>query len=240
MKRYIKKFFRSFGYDIVRFYPGSSIECFIIELMNKHHIDFVLDIGANEGQYGAFLLHNGYKNTILSFEPLSAAHKMLSETANKHSKWNIAEKMAIGDIDGSIIINVSQNLASSSILPILNIHTSVEPKSQYIQKEEVKIQRLDSLKAIQTIPENCSIMIKIDTQGYEDKVLNGALNLLKRVKIIQLELSLVPLYEDQPLWSDLVKWLDEKGFQLVGLFPGFTDSSNVQMLQAEGVFLRSN
>jgi FkbM family methyltransferase len=239
MKRHIKKFLRAIGYDFVRYYPGSSIECFTIGLMKKHEIDLVLDVGANEGQYGAFLRRNGYSKKIASFEPLSIAYIKLLKVSKKYPDWEIAERMAIGDHNGTVKINVSQNLVSSSILPILRKHTDVEPTSQYMQTEEIKLRTLDSLADEYRILDSHSILLKIDTQGYEDKILSGAAQLLTKIAMIQLELSLTPLYQGQKLLVDVVRSLEEKGFQLVGLFPGFTDNKNIQMLQVEGVFLRS-
>lgn len=43
--------------------------------------------------------------------------------------------------------------------------------------------------------------LKIDTQGYEEKVLNGAEELLSKVKVIQTELSLMPLYKGKILFA---------------------------------------
>jgi hypothetical protein len=147
--------------------------------------------------------------------------------------------MAIGDQNGTVKINISENLVSSSILPILSKHTDAELASQYRQTEEIALRTLDSLTDEYRITDSHSILLKIDTQGYEDKVLIGAAQLLEKTTMIQLELSLTPLYQGQKLLVDVIRFLEDKGFQLVGLFPGFTDNKNIQMLQVEGVFLRS-
>ena len=54
-----------------------------------------------------------------------------------------------------------------------------------------------------------NIYLKIDTQGYEYPILLGSGNLLKRIKLIQLELSLQKLYEGQESWGKILKYLEK-------------------------------
>lgn len=71
-------------------------------------------------------------------------------------------------------------------------------------------------------------------------VLEGARALLPRVHGIQLELSLLPLYEGQVLYREMIDWLAEKGFELWSVMPGFVDQATGRMLQMDGVFFRVN
>tara|TARA_B100000575_G_scaffold47955_1_gene35000 strand:- start:163 stop:1017 length:855 start_codon:yes stop_codon:yes gene_type:complete len=54
--------------------------------------------------------------------------------------------------------------------------------------------------------------IKIDTQGSELDIFNGGKNSLKNVVKIICEVEFVPIYEDQPLFGDVNKFLNENGF----------------------------
>jgi hypothetical protein len=63
-------------------------------------------------------------------------------------------------------------------------------------------------------------MIKIDTQGYEKNVIDGATESLNNIKIIQLEMSILPLYENEILFIEMINYLDKKGFQLFSLENG--------------------
>ena len=85
---------------------------------------------------------------------------------------------------------------------------------------------------------NC--FIKIDTQGYESQVLDGAINTLKKSKGILCELSLVPLYEGQHLWKEIIERFEKEGFVLWSLHKAFTDKRNGRTLQMDAVFLREN
>jgi hypothetical protein len=96
---------------------------------------------------------------------------------------------------------------------------------------------LDSI-ANRYLNKNSNLFIKIDTQGYEWQVLDGANETLKRAQGVLCELSLVPLYHEQRLWRDVVDRLDQKGFMLWALQRGFTNPKTGQSLQMDGIFVR--
>ena len=78
----------------------------LVSILNDFSIDIVLDVGANVGQTGQRLRRVGYTGAIVSFEPGPQAHDTLSEAAAHDAKWTVAPRMAIGDSDGEIILNV--------------------------------------------------------------------------------------------------------------------------------------
>lgn len=82
------------------------------------------------------------------------------------------------------------------------------------------------------------ILLKIDTQGYEEQVLKGANEIISKIKGIHLELSIVPLYEGQMLFEEMLNKLKEMGFALYHLSPGFQDSRTGRLLQVNGTFFR--
>ena len=81
-------------------------------------------------------------------------------------------------------------------------------------------------------------MLKIDTQGYEKKVIDGATGLLPRITALQIELSVVELYEGAPSMTGMLQQLSETGFQLFNLTHGFKDPGSGRLLQLDGFFLR--
>ena len=70
----------------------------------------------------------------------------------------------MGDHDGTLGINVSANSLSSSILPMLDSHSSVERSSVYVRRESVRSRRLDSV-AGGFLTVSSRAFVKIDTQG---------------------------------------------------------------------------
>lgn len=123
------------------------------------------------------------------------------------------------------------------MLNMLPNHINASPESMYVSKEKIQIKTLDSI-----INDLCSkddqIYLKIDTQGFESKVIKGAKESLKLIGTIQLEMALVPLYEEELLFGDMHKFLYEKGYSLVAIEPGFSDPKTGQQLQVDGIYHR--
>ena len=108
-----------------------------IKLLKHHDIQTLLDVGGNTGQFAYYTRKAGYQNKIISFEPLSEAYVLLQAFARNDAKWDTVNA-AIGDEDGEIEINVSENLQSSSILDMMPEHVESAPDSAYKGKEKVK------------------------------------------------------------------------------------------------------
>jgi hypothetical protein len=84
-----------------------------------------------------------------------------------------------------------------------------------------------------------TLFLKIDTQGYEDRVLRGAVELLPRAVGLQLEMSLVSLYEGQRRFDEMYVELVGKGFELWSMSPAFVDPRSGRLLQVDATFFRS-
>jgi len=211
IKKTIKKLSRSLGIDLKRYNIQTSEAAKMQRLLAYHNIDLVFDVGANIGQYAKLLRELGYSGRIVSFEPLSSAYSQLKAVSEKDPLWEIAPQAAIGNQEGEIIINIAGNSYSSSALPMLDAHLESAPESAYSGSETVKLSRLDTLAKNYIKSETKSIFLKIDVQGLEKQVLEGATAILPLVKGIKLELSLVPLYEGQVLFQEMIDIVEKLG-----------------------------
>lgn len=195
----------------------------------------VFDVGANTGQFGQSLREAGFRGRIVSFEPLAAAREKLLAVSQKDNKWDVAPRAAIGNEDGEIEIHIAGNSVSSSVLDMLDAHANAAPGSRYVGSEKVPLRRLDSIALDYLHPDSVAFL-KIDTQGYEDRVLQGASNLLKKTAGLQLELSFVPLYDGQRLYDEMVSQLKLLGFELWSMSPVFSDPQTGRLLQVDATF----
>jgi hypothetical protein len=118
-----------------------------------------------------------------------------------------------------------------------NIHLVNAPDSKYIDCQSVDIYCLDSIYEKYTF-DGCNMFLKIDTQGYEKYVISGASRLLTNTKGIQIEMSMVELYEDQILYEELLKSMKLLGFELMYLMPSFVSPKTGEILQYDGVFFK--
>ena len=238
LKKTIKKLSRSLGIDLKRYNVQTSEAAKMQRLLAYHNIDLVFDVGANIGQYAKLLRELGYSGRIVSFEPLSSAYSQLKAVSKKDPLWEIAPQTAIGNQEGEITINIAGNSQSSSALPMLDAHLESAPESAYSGSETVKLSRLDTLAKDYIKSETKSIFLKIDVQGLEKQVLEGATAILPLVKGIKLELSLVPLYEGQVLFKEMIDIIEKLGYELYGIEPGFTAEKTGRMLQMDGIFFK--
>jgi FkbM family methyltransferase len=238
IKKTIKKLSRSLGVDLKRYNVQTSEAAKMQRLLAYNNIDLVFDVGANIGQYAKLLRELGYSGRIVSFEPLSSAYSRLKAVSEKDPLWEIAPQAAIGNQEGEIIINIAGNSQSSSALPMLDAHLESAPESAYSGSETVKLSRLDTIAKDYIKSETKSIFLKIDVQGLEKQVLEGATAILPLVKGIKLELSLVPLYEGQVLFKEMIDIVEKLGYELYGIEPGFTAEKTGRMLQMDGIFFK--
>jgi FkbM family methyltransferase len=231
VKDFVKGGFRKFGLSV-----SKAIEPPPAPFLHAR-TDLLLDVGANIGQYARLTRAQGYKNRLVSFEPLPDAHTALVKAARSDKAWIIHPRCAVGAEVGETDINVAKNSYSSSVLPMLAAHASADPDSIYVGKERTQVVTLDSIFPMYYHGSE-NVFLKIDTQGYEKRVLEGAKQSLKHIKGVQLELSIVPLYESEQLYDYFFEFFKEHGFTLWSLIPGFADKTTGRLLQFDGVFLR--
>ena len=238
LKKVVKDLTNKLGWQIRRYDSNTSEIVRMYRLLTYHKIDLVFDIGANIGQYALFLRKAGYRGAIVSFEPLSIAYSQLKKSSSQDDLWEVAPRIAIGNEDSEITINLAANTASSSVLNMLDSHLDVAPNSAYVGSETVKVNKLDTI-APKYIENNSSIFLKIDTQGFEKQVIEGAEQILSQVKGIQVELSLIPLYHDQILFKEMIELLNRLGYDLYAIVPGFSDRVTGRLLQMDGIFFKN-
>lgn len=235
----IRRQIHRLGWDLHRYAPEEDPGFQLVKCLHQVRADLIFDVGANIGQFASGLRKWGFKGRIVSFEPLSDAHRELIRAADQDANWQVHPRCALGANDGQIEINISGNSVSSSILPMLRAHESAARQSAYVGTETVPISKLDTIagRYISAGPEG-NYVIKIDTQGYEWDVLDGAPATLRGASGVLCELSLVPLYAGQRLWRDIINRLEDHGFALWTIQKAFTDPETGRFLQLDALFLK--
>ena len=239
-KNLIKKIVRSLGYDIAPYAAHRDFDRVFVEALSRYQVGLVLDVGANAGQFANGLRKAGYGEGIISFEPMSAEHKHLESLAKDDVKWRVAPRMAIGDSDGTVEINIAANSGSSSILPMLELHREAAPASVYAGRESVDLCKLDTVVPQLIAVDAKNIFLKMDVQGYEWSVLEGAEKTIDRVVGVLCECSFSPLYAGEARWTNLIEKIEAKGFEVWGVLPGFADPRTGRLLQADFLFFRKS
>jgi FkbM family methyltransferase len=233
----LKKLLRRLGVDLIRYHPETSFDWGLARLLEEKSVDVVLDVGASVGRYGHTLRAMGYDGRIVSFEPGSRAHQRLERAAQGDALWTVAPRMALGAEKAVEELTVTQNLSSSSILPPSDEQLEADPGAKKASTEEVTVSTLADILP-RYVAEGEVVFVKVDVQGYEDRVLEGGREVLDRIHGVQVELSTVPLYEGQSLYRDLLTELETEGFSLHHIEPVAVDEQTGRLLQFDGVFFR--
>ena len=232
--RALRPHLRRFDVQISRW--SRSYEYQRIRYLRDLGVDALVDVGANEGQYGVEVRDHGFSGRLLSIEPQAQAYVRLAHRAAQDPLWDCLQ-CGLGAEGGETELRLSANSVSSSILPILDSHVEAEPESRYRGVEKIAIRTLDSVVA-EWGARGSRIGLKLDVQGFEAEVLRGAADTLPNVSFLECELSLKPLYEGQVLYDEMIQHLGDVGFSLANVCREFSDPKTGRVLQLDGVFLR--
>jgi FkbM family methyltransferase len=221
-----------FGAEIIRSNPDPRSQ-----LMRDTGTALVLDVGAFVGEYGRQLRSAGYRERIVSFEPQTRAFDALRENASGDPAWE-CRRLALANRSEQATLKVADRAEASSLLTLDRDHVAANPEWTLAGEELVTVATLDSLRR-ELIRADDRVLLKIDAQGSELDVLRGAEQTLDgHVDLIEVELSLAPIYQGQPLLPEVTTYLYEKGFRLVWLERILVDRRTRLLLQVDALFKR--
>lgn len=197
-------------------------------------VSTVVDVGANVGQFAERVRDLGFGGRVISFEPGAEAFRLLQQHASRSGDWEV-RKLALGQAPGVARLNIARNSVSSSLLQVENLHVRADPKSETAATEQVQVSTLDiELNQATQDP----LYLKLDVQGFELSVLRGGDATLGKTRVVQVEVSFDDLYAEQTDWLSLCRHLQDRGFRVRYVDPGYEDRQTGRMLQADLVFVR--
>lgn len=197
-------------------------------LLDKLGVDVVLDVGANDGQFGERLRRSHYRGEIHSFEPVASAYAKLRAAAAGDGRWH-THNFALGSEDATRVINVSGNTVFNSLLKTNSYCANhFGDESVSTSEEPISVRRLDGFLAehARTLRGH-SIFLKMDTQGFDRHVFDGIGEWMGSIAMLQSEIFLIPIYEGMPHWTECIAHYERSGFGVVGMFPVNRDGSRV-------------
>ncbi len=197
--------------------------------LGRFSFDTVLDVGANKGQFAVFARRQWPKAKIHCFEPLPRPRATLERLVTPPGEVHAC---ALGTVDGEATLHVASRDDSSSLLPLGEAQRSFY-RTHEVDAVTVTTRRLDTLFSGDDVE---GALLKIDVQGFEYEVLQGAATLLRRLLAVYVECSFVELYQGQHLAQDVIELVRGKGFRLVGRFN--EDLRSGEPVQADLLFLQ--
>lgn len=174
----------------------------------------IIDVGANSGQFARGYLPRFPRARVVAFEPIPAAFQQLSAWAASEPRVTPLN-LAIGDRDGEVeMFEHTEHNFSSSLLPTTETSERMWPALVKQARVAVKMTTLD--RALEGRPLDPAILVKLDVQGYEDRVIRGGAATLRRATAAIVEVSLDPLYDGQASFGDLLAALEALGLRYAG------------------------
>ena len=177
-------------------------------------VDCVFDVGANRGQYATMLRKDaGFRGTILSFEPNPEIFAELERNAASDGQWHVFN-MALSDFDGTASFNImAADQFSSLKKPSGEQDAIFAERNKVMRTVDMQCRRLERL-----LPELkhahgfARPFLKMDTQGHDLSVCEGAGGVIGEMAGVQTELGVRPIYEGGTGYRAMIDWLESHAF----------------------------
>ncbi len=234
----IKQLVRLFGYELINSKKQPALFPHIVRILKQCHVNVVLDVGANHGQFARDLRKAGYRGDIHSFEPVADSFATLQHRSKNDPDWHV-HKLALGDANASKDIHVSGASELSSFLAANEFGEKRLDGMARTRKESVQISTLDDFLVSNGLnrPDK-KIFLKMDTQGFDLNVFRGAQKSLNIIIGILSELSFQPIYAGMPSYGQALHIYEQAGYKPTGLFP-VVRNANLTLVEMDCVLIKA-
>ncbi len=204
--------------------------------LRNMNIETILDIGANTGQFAKSMHELFPEATLYSFEPLKDCYEELLVQFKNVPQFQ-AFNVALGDETGIVEMHRSEYSPSSSLLSMNDLHKTSFPYTKKEILQKVDLVCLDDIASRLELRK--PMLVKLDVQGYEDKVISGGKSVIGQADIVITELSVEQLYDGQPLFDEIYKTMTSMGFQYRGNYEQLCSPDDGRVLQVDGIFTKA-
>lgn len=205
-----------------------------IAALSQFSFSTVVDVGANRGQFATIARRLFPDARIYSFEPLPGPATIFSKALGGDARVSLFNN-AIGPEAKSATIYVTTRDDSSSLLQPAAAQDDIFGVTT-ARTDQIRVRRLSDCLGEAEL--RGPALLKIDVQGGERDVLDGSSNLIDRFDAIYVECSFVEMYEKQPLYRDIARWMDAHQFQLAGVYNQHVDPRHGPV-QADFLFVKA-
>lgn len=237
LKNIIKKIFRSFGIKIGGISKNELTDEKKVEWFKKFNFKTVIDVGASKGNASLQFRKLFPEADIYAFEPLTDCFNLIKEKVRNLNNINIFN-LALSDFAGEGQIFRSSYSGASSLIKMSPLQKEIFPVTAGESLQKVRVDTLDNILGQERLKK--PILIKLDVQGTEDKVIGGGKLIFGKARAIITETSFCRLYENQPLFNDICRQLEDSGFRYAGIWGDgdFRSPTDGRPLQQDSIFIR--
>jgi FkbM family methyltransferase len=196
--------------------------------------EYIVDVGANRGQFALIARKIFPRAKIVSFEPLEEPAEIFKKIFGSDPDV-ILHACAIGKAQMTAAIHVTRDDDSSSLLPITKAQSDLFPAATEKETRQVLVYPLSQL--IDPASVSSASLLKIDVQGYELNVLQGCEDILQKFSHVYVECSFIELYKGQALAHQVIAWLEDRNFVFTSIHNLYYGKNGMAI---QGDFLFSN
>jgi FkbM family methyltransferase len=238
----VKRIARYLGVFVSRHPPPDSLAFNLWMVFSRLGINCVLDVGAHTGGYAKLLRQDvRFKGQIISFEPATQSFRRLSEARRNDRRWR-GYRYALARRPGTAELTVFADSKFSSFLPPSSFGTN-----RYSDHFEAPATELVEVRALSEVFDDVTrhiedprVHLKIDAQGFDMEIIEGAVPILGKIVSMQTEVSMKPIYEGQPVMAETLGRLRELGFEVAGLFPVAKEADRLRVIEFDCVLVRGD
>ncbi|MDD5059018.1 MAG: FkbM family methyltransferase [Sideroxydans sp.] len=220
-------------------WPKFSMASFlIISRLKKAKVlpKTVIDVGANVGQFAVAASRLFKEAQIYSIEPDPITAELLRKNTSHESNVSISV-VALGESIGEAKFYVNRDSQVSSLLPLGEDRISSFPGSVVERELKVPISTLDTLFLVKEL--EAPILLKIDVQGFEDRVIRGGEGFLKVVEWVLIEVSFANLYQGERDFQSIQSLLKGNGFEFSRPMNFHTSPLTGEIIEMDALFRRA-
>jgi len=221
---------------LIRGLPVSFSSFRNVENLKKYipKLNTIIDVGANRGQFVLAAREYFPEAKIYSFEPCKRAFENFSKCF-RNQKNISCFNFGLGDINGETEFYENSFDQISSFLRIGNDNKNIVYRNSRVASTKAVVRKLDDIYfSMDVVP---PVLLKLDVQGFEDRVLKGGLKSLKNIDYILLEMAFEKLYENQLLFDDMYNFLISLDYRIIAPL-GFNYGNDHRIIEIDALFER--
>lgn len=233
----IRSAFRKLGVDVGRWPRPHDLDGALATVLKTRHINLVLDVGGNRGQFGRRVRALGYAGRMVSFEPSPEALPDLEAAAERDGSWGV-RPVALSLLPGQATLHRYHGSEFNSLHAPLPDGLARFPGMRPLGTTTVPTRTLAVERALACDGiETPRILLKSDTQGHDLEVIASDPG-LPHVEAVLVELSVTAIYDGQPGIARIIETLGREGFKAVAFEPVNRAADRLSVVEFDGLFLR--
>lgn len=194
-------------------------------------IDSIWDVGANQGQF-AFMAHSVWPQLpIYSFEPDPDCFNLLQQNFDKFQISGKPFNIGLGAERGDLELRRYADNVNNSFLP--------RPQDQHVLQDKVTVHCTTLNEIAASLAETKSAFLKLDVQGFELAVLEGASDFLRRCRYVLAEVAFSPSYTGGAHAEEVMLVLRNQGFKCIQLLDVLRDERSSHIVEADMLFINT-